>query len=288
MFGSRGLRRSEVARARLRALTPGWVPTPELVAEAFAEPTALAGPDTSVRVEAPLSQGIGAPRDTPPSLTDLPELTPRIRIDRSAARGLVALAVGAVAGAGLVLFLGWPRGEQAPPIADRPIIGAQSGAPGSPLASDEQPSVTPTGVVVVDVAGLVRKPGVHELPAGSRVIDAIQAAGGVAGRGDTTGLNLAQVLVDGEQVLVPTTAGQPLVTPGVAPPSAGATSSALVDINTATLEQLDTLPGIGPVLAQAIIDWRTQNGSFASIEQLQEVSGIGEATYADLQPLVRV
>jgi competence protein ComEA len=204
----------------------------------------------------------------------------RLNVERPAARGLMMLAGGAAIGATVVVLVGWPRGEAVTGGADPPIIVATSSAPSAgvvPSSTSES-----SAVVVVDVAGSVRRPGVVELPTGSRVIDALKAAGGVRGKGDTTALNLAKVLVDGEQILVGSSRQQPLAS------TAPSATSDLVDINTATLEQLDTLPGIGPVLAQAIIDWRTQNGSFTSIEQLQEVSGIGDATFADLQALVRV
>jgi competence protein ComEA len=139
--------------------------------------------------------------------------------------------------------------------------------------------------VTVDVAGKVRRPGVTTLPAGSRVVDAIDKAGGARRQVDLTGLNLARVLVDGEQVLV----GRG-VTPGglagTASSAAPATDGALVNLNTATSEQLDTLPGVGPVTAQKILDWRTAHGAFASVDELLEVDGIGEKTLADLAPHV--
>jgi competence protein ComEA len=283
MFGSRRLRRSEVARARLRALTPSWVPTPELVAQAFATtppptpgPVDLAEPATAPAPLPSLAPEVGRP--------DIP----RLGLDRSAARGLVTLALGGVVGAAAVLALGWPRGDAAPETVSPPIITGGSAAP-TGLSSSAAPTTTQTSaVVVVDVAGKVRKPGVVELAVGSRVIDAIRAAGGVTAHGETTGLNLAQVLVDGEQVLVSGEARQPAVVGGGAATAPTGSAPALVNINTATIEELDVLPGIGPVLAQAIIDWRVQNSRFTSIDQLQEVSGIGDATYADLAPLVRV
>lgn len=180
-----------------------------------------------------------------------------------------------------------------------------SGEP-APLAADSLPGDLKTGEsllaepsataaadasVVVDVDGAVRRPGVVELPAGSRVVDALTSAGGVLGKADTGALNLAQVLIDGEQVLVPRKGSHPgfavpgsPATPGAATPSSGS----LVNLNTATAIELEALPGIGPVLAAAIVDWRTQNGGFTSIDQLEQVSGIGPATFAEIAPLVRV
>jgi len=241
--------------------------------------------DGSVALD-PSAEQIPLPRSP-----DVPEVQPegigadtsrpvRLNVERPAARGLMMLAGGAAIGAIVVVMLGWPRGEAVTGGAESPIIVATSSAPSASAVPSS--TTASAGVVVVDVAGLVRRPGVVELPTGSRVIDALKAAGGVRGNGDTTALNLAKLLVDGEQILVGSSRQQPLAS------SAPSATSDLVDINTATLEELDTLPGIGPVLAQAIIDWRTQNGSFTSIEQLQEVSGIGDATFADLQALVRV
>ncbi|MFG2542157.1 helix-hairpin-helix domain-containing protein [Streptomyces sp. NPDC048594] len=143
--------------------------------------------------------------------------------------------------------------------------------------------------IVVDVGGKVRKPGVHRLPAGSRVADALRAAGGVRDGAKTDGLNRARFLVDGEQVVV----GAPAPVAGVAPGGAATAGSgaaapaAPVSLNTATPDQLDTLPGVGPVLAQHIIDYRTQRGGFRSVDELREVNGIGERRFADLRDLVR-
>ena len=146
-------------------------------------------------------------------------------------------------------------------------------------------------MVVVDVTGRIRRPGIVTLPLGSRVADALDAAGGARGNVDLTTLNLARVLVDGEQLLVgvepatpPTTSATP---PATASPSAGV-PGALVDLNTATEADLDTLPGIGPVTAQAILDWRAEHGGFTSVDELLEVSGIGEVTLEELRPLVTV
>jgi competence protein ComEA len=130
----------------------------------------------------------------------------------------------------------------------------------------------------------VRHPGIITLPAGSRVHEAVARAGGLRGRVDTSTLNLARVLTDGEQILVG-------VEPAAAAPAAGssgspAASGARISLGSATLEQLDTLPGIGPVTAQAIIDYRTEHGRFGSVDELLDVKGIGEATLADLRDRV--
>jgi competence protein ComEA len=146
-------------------------------------------------------------------------------------------------------------------------------------------------VVVVDVAGRIRRPGIVTLPLGSRVADALEAAGGVRSDVELSTLNLARVLVDGEQLLVGVEAATPPTTsatpPVAAPPPAGV-PGALVDLNTATEADLDTLPGIGPVTAQAILDWRAEHGGFTSVDELLEVSGIGEVTLEELRPLVTV
>jgi competence protein ComEA len=147
--------------------------------------------------------------------------------------------------------------------------------------------------VVVDVSGKVRAPGLRRLPAGARVEDALAAAGGVRPGADTTGLNRARILVDGEQVLVGVP--QPAAGPGPGTPlvPAGGTVGALgrpgtpISLNTATVDQLDGLPGVGPVLAQHIVDFRTTRGGFRSVDDLRQVNGIGERRFADLRPLVR-
>ena len=138
--------------------------------------------------------------------------------------------------------------------------------------------------------GKVRKPGIVTVPKGSRVHEAIEAAGGLKGTVDTTALNMARELSDGEQILVGI---DPVAVPGT---SAGAGSGAdgaaspgaTINLNTATSEQLDSLPGLGPVTAKSILDWRLENGRFASVDDLLDVSGIGDATLAELRDLVSV
>ncbi|WP_308013416.1 ComEA family DNA-binding protein [Streptomyces beigongshangae] len=174
--------------------------------------------------------------------------------------------------------------------------GEKPGGGQGPASGGSAAAQVPVGAVgtaiVVDVSGKVHEPGVHRLPAGSRVADALKAAGGVRPGADTGGLNRARFLVDGEQVVV----GAP---PAVAGPGATGTSggagpggtapavTAPVALSTATLEQLDTLPGVGPVLAQHIMDYRAQHGGFRSVDELREVNGIGDRRFADLQKLVR-
>src|SRR5829696_4644371 len=140
------------------------------------------------------------------------------------------------------------------------------------------------GRLVVHVAGAVRDPGVYRLAAGARVDDAVTRAGGATRRADLGGLNLAAELEDGRQVLVPVRAGAA----GGAAPAAGAAAAAPapgqpLNLNTATLEQLDTLSGVGPLTAQKILDFREEQGGFGSIEELDEIPGIGEKRLATLR-----
>jgi competence protein ComEA len=148
----------------------------------------------------------------------------------------------------------------------------------------------------VHVVGQVRRPGLVRLAAGSRVADAIERAGGASPGADLSTLNLARMLVDGEQVRVPRPGEVPLgVGPAGGQPGpvggAGGGSPGVggpVNLNSADLAALDTLPGVGPVLAQRIIDWRTEHGRFTSVEELGEVSGIGDKLYAQIRPRVTV
>ena len=148
--------------------------------------------------------------------------------------------------------------------------------------------------VVVHVAGAVVRPGVHTLPAGARVVDAVDAAGGMSGAADQSRVNLAALVADGERVYVPTV-GEPPPPPvaaGSAQPSGSpaevAEEGAPIDINTATEADLDELPGVGPATAAAIIEHRQSIGGFTSVDQLLDVRGIGEAKLEQLRPLVRV
>ncbi|MFZ3570603.1 helix-hairpin-helix domain-containing protein [Streptomyces sp. BH097] len=206
-------------------------------------------------------------------------------------RGAVALAV-LVAVVGLFavqhFWAGRTQAVRAPEAvrAAAPRAVEPPGGGASPAASGPGPVATGATGIVVDVGGKVRRPGIRRLPAGARVADALRAAGGVRPGADTAGLNRARLLVDGEQVVV----GEPAPAAAAAPSGGTAGASAPagpVGLNTATLEQLDTLPGVGPVLAQHIVDYRTEHGGFRSVDELREVNGIGDRRFEDLQNLVR-
>ncbi|HLR83406.1 MAG TPA: helix-hairpin-helix domain-containing protein [Nocardioidaceae bacterium] len=204
---------------------------------------------------------------------------------------VVAVVIGFIA-----LAVWWLVSAQ--PSEVTPLSSVQStSAPARPSDDASSPvdataSTAAKGKVVVDVTGKVRKPGIVSLRHGARVADAIEAAGGPRSkRVDLRALNLARVLVDGEQIVV----GLPALPGATTTPEAGSTappdetsSAAPVNLNAATLEQLETLPGVGPVTAQAIVDWRTEHGQFTSVDELLEVNGIGEVTLEDLRDLVSV
>ena len=231
-----------------------------------------------------------------------PTLQGRVRI------GAGHLATVAVLVAAAMALLAWSAVRAADPGDLVPARSAVAGAdpagppaevsaavsPGLPaqLPPGAQGVASPSAVgaaaeVVVDVAGKVRRPGIVRLPAGSRVVDAVEAAGGPRRGVRLTALNLARVLVDGEQVVV----GMP-VAPGIAASAAAAPGgtgpAALVNLNTADQTLLESLPGIGPVTARSILEWRAEHGAFSAVDELMEVSGIGEATLADLAPFVTV
>ena len=199
--------------------------------------------------------------------------TGRLDPGRRGAVALVVVALLAAVVAGGVVLRGRPQEVVVPAVLEtgRPLPGI---------------SASPVAEVVVSVGGKVRSPGVVRLPAGSRVDDAVRAAGGVLPGASTELLNLARKLVDGEQVLVGVDA--PPGAPGAATGGTNSGATGLVDLNAASASDLDALPGIGPVLAQRIVDWRTENGRFDSVEQLREVTGIGEAKYSDLAKKVTV
>ena len=166
----------------------------------------------------------------------------------------------------------------APPAPARAAAPPQARVVSQPHASGP--------LLVVDVAGAVRRPGLYRLPQGSRIAAAIARAGGATRRADESLVNLAAPLADGEQVLVPSSIGGMSAASSTASPAGGGAPAAPVDLNSATAEQLDTLPGVGPVTAQKIVDYRQQHGPFTSVEDLDAIPGIGPSRIADLKGLV--
>jgi len=161
--------------------------------------------------------------------------------------------------------------------------GSAAASSYAPLPAARAAKPAAAKLVVVDVAGDVRRPGLHSVPAGSRVEDAIVAAGGATRKAQLDAVNLAAPVADGEQIVVPGSGAG-----GVAAASspAGSSPSAPLDLNSATLEQLEALPGIGPVTAQKILDYRQQHGAFHAVSELEGVPGIGPAHVAQLKGLV--
>lgn len=200
---------------------------------------------------------------------------------------IVAVAVVVVlAVVGLIIFTAL---KQSPDSGGEAVGSVE---PGPPVASEVGSTAnSPASEVTVHVAGEVKNPGVMTLPAGSRVTDAVQAAGGMTHNADPSALNLAQPLNDGEQIKVPKV-GEPEVSGGVSGSSDGASSGASgagkININTASEKELQELPGVGPATSEAIIKHREENGRFESIEQLEDVPGIGPAILERLTPLVTV
>lgn len=193
--------------------------------------------------------------------------------------GLLALAAVAVLVA--LVVGGWVLSSRPHRIPVAAVDTSATGVPSPALsaaAAVSSPSPAAAGGPVVDVVGKVRRPGVYRLGSGARVQDAVAAAGGMLPGVDRVGVNLARRLTDGEQVVVglPPAAGAPAA--GTESVAGSPTAAAPVDLNTATTTQLDALPGVGPVLAQRIVDWRSQHGRFGSVDDLSQVSGIGEPT----------
>jgi competence protein ComEA len=224
----------------------------------------------------------------------------RVAVD---VRAAVAVVLVAVAGLGATGWYAWQAATAsgpALPVGSASVLRTSGSPPasGALAASTPSPSLAPAAAaaLVVDVAGRVRRPGLVHLPPGSRVADALVAVGGALPGVDLTALNLARPVTDGEQVVVgPTPPAAGVVggaggpgSAGSAGPSSAADGGAAVDLNTASLDQLEQLPGLGPVLAQRVLDWRTAHGRFSSVDELREVGGIGPKKYADLAPRVTV
>jgi len=194
----------------------------------------------------------------------------------------------------------WGARPRAEPVAALPVVSvadAQS-ARAAPPSGTAAPTTTSTAgtaspaVVVVSVVGKVARPGLVSVAEGARVADVLTAAGGPQPGVDVSQLNLARRVGDGEQIAVGIPAAPDALPAAAAPAGGGSAGGAVpvgpIDLNGAGVDQLDTLPGVGPVTAQRIVEWRTRNGRFARVEQLREIDGIGERRFEQLRALVRV
>ncbi|WP_259464659.1 ComEA family DNA-binding protein [Streptomyces sp. TLI_171] len=211
-----------------------------------------------------------APHPTHPRLPLRFRLPAALALDRRAVLGLTVLLVLAIGYAVQHFWLGRPHPVPVPAIA---VAESAAGA-----ITEGAAPVHPAGPsLVIDIAGKVQHPGLRTLPAGSRVADALTSAGGALPGVDTGTLNLARPLTDGEQILV-----------GIDSPPGGAPGAPAgpVSLNRASAEQLDSLPGVGPALAQRILQYRLTHGPFQSLDDLRHVSGIGARKYEDLKPLL--
>jgi competence protein ComEA len=178
---------------------------------------------------------------------------------------VAAVALLLVAGR-LLVHVGAPGGTAVAPVA--PVAPVRPAAPAA---------------VVVDVVGAVRRPGLYRMREGDRIADAVARAGGATAKASVESINLAAPLADGEQVVVPRRGAAPGAAGGA---DAGAAPSGPLHLSTATVEQLDALPGVGPVTAQKIVDYRNEHGAFRSVDELDAVPGIGPARLDDLRKLV--
>jgi competence protein ComEA len=176
-------------------------------------------------------------------------------------------------------------------LAARLLLPAGTTTPAAPLPPPSglgtSAAAVPKSRVVVDVVGAVRRPGLYRLEQGARIADAVVRAGGATRKADLAQVNLAAPLADGEQVVVPKRGAPAAASPGATGSTAGAGSpTAPVQLSTATLEQLDSLPGVGPSTAQKILDYRTKHGAFSSVDELDAVPGIGPKRLEQLRDLV--
>ncbi|QEV01676.1 ComEA family DNA-binding protein [Streptomyces viridifaciens] len=295
----------QVGAAAPAALPPPISPSPpSAVPPAPSSPPPPASTSASAALPPASAAAVGKPAALPPGAVDVPDppdagarirLASVLALDRRAVAGLAILLLFAVGYAVQHFWLARPEAVAVPALAAASAVpepgpsaaDSPSGGGAGPPEASSGPGAGPA--VVIDVGGRVHLPGLHTLPGGSRVADALRAAGGPLPETDTRGLNLARVLTDGEQILVgeQAQAPVPVQVPGGAGglPGAGAPRTP-VSLNRATLEQLDALPGVGPTLAQRILAYRASHGSFRSIDQLRQVSGIGARTFAELRPLL--
>jgi competence protein ComEA len=245
-----------------------------------APPPLSTGSGTTSPATYPGSEPTEPPRLRWPAVLRTAQVVPA----RRAIAAAVAVMVATAAITALVISRQRPR---ASPVAAPPIV--TSGTAISATASSTAPTAARATEIVVAVVGRVRRPGLLTLPTGARVDDALRKAGGVLPGVDTTSLNLARVLHDGEQITVGGTAAP--AAPSATPVLGGSddeTTAGPVNLNAATAADLDALPGVGPVIAQRIVDYRAQHGMFTSVDQLGDVAGIGDSTLERLRPLVTI
>lgn len=198
---------------------------------------------------------------------------PLLELPRREVAALAGLGLLALAGAGFAYVRARPL-----PALPAAVVASVSPSPGQP-----------SGLVVVHVVGAVRRPGVYEVPAGARVRDAVARAGGLARTADAAAINLAREVVDGEQIVVPARGDPPpAAAAGGGGGGSGPGSGGKVNINLAGVAEFDTLPGIGPVIAQRIVEYRDSNGPFAAVRDLLKVPGIGPKKFASLEPYLTV
>lgn len=272
----------------------GWVPdapAPDEGRRARVLPVAAARADRDAAAAEPVRarHRAGGPTSLVPSTVRGGRWRPSPAAAAGTVAVLVVLAVALALRAGALDLVGTDA------VPDRPAV-TPAGATGDPAPS-AVPSTAPAGSapaaggdVVVHVVGEVARPGLVRVPSGSRVADAVQQAGGAGPLADLTQVNLARPVVDGEQVRLPRQ-GETVVAPAAPAPGAPETGGAPagpLDLNAATLDQLDGLDGIGPVLAQRILDWRTEHGRFSAVDELGEVEGIGDKLLDRLRDQVRV
>lgn len=297
------------ALARVRALGPGsrasltggWVPAASgetaagddaTVVAATADDTAAVVARLRARALSVAATGYSAAHGHP---LDHAVLEPGSRRWRWLLSRRGAAAVGLVLALLVIVVVAQTSGRMptsALPVQD-PHASLVDSALGDPGAGASSTATAPTdavssgAVVTVHVVGQVRAPGVVRLPPGSRIADAVAAAGGATDEADVQAVNLARPAVDGEQVYVPAR-GEPARAAGVGSDPSGGSPGNVIDLNSADVAALDTLPGIGPVLAGRIIDWRKQHGRFAAVDELGEVAGIGSTLLGKLRDRVRV
>ena len=201
--------------------------------------------------------------------------SPRARAMVGAVVVVLLVALGTTVVVGIV-----QSGTSSPEVVPLDDSSGLAGEEASGLAGGD----VSASVLYVHVSGAVARPGLYRLEAGARLVDAVAAAGGFAEGADDAGVNLARPLSDGEQIVVPVVGQAPAAASG----SGGTASDARVNLNTATVAELDTLPRVGPAIAQRIIEWRDTNGRFSAVDDLLSVPGIGEKMLAGLAELVRV